>query len=77
MSKSVAALLALTLAGFALVAGVQSSAAGGKTNGIKQGAERWQIMQDQQPKAQKTLAPKGGSTGPTVPPKPTQGNIHR
>ncbi len=43
----------------------------------QQQTERWKIMQDQQPKTQKTVAPKGGSTGPTVPPKPTQGNTHK
>jgi hypothetical protein len=52
ISKSVAALLALTLAGFALVAGVQSSAAGDEINAIadrqKQEVERRQIMEDNQ-----------------------------
>jgi hypothetical protein len=81
MSKGVAALLALTLVGFALGTGVQSSAAGqkdwqyirasgdGGPNRQKQQAERLKILQDQG-------APKG-STGPTAPPKPTQGNTHK
>jgi len=49
--------------------------------------ERWCIMRDEPncaydpDKANKTtkkvVNPKGGSTGPTAPPKPTQGNVHR
>jgi hypothetical protein len=84
MSKSIAAVLALSLL-LPTGIGVRSSAAGqndspcGPTKGAqgcnqKQRMERWRIMNDQQTK---TVAPKGGSTGPTAPPKPTQGNARK
>jgi hypothetical protein len=74
-----AVLAALSLLGASLGTGLQSSAVAGDKTQIapdaqKQRMERWKIMQDTQTKS---VAPKGGSTGPTAPPKPTQGNVHR
>jgi hypothetical protein len=61
-----------------LLIGLQSLATGETPCGIKcQEVERQKIRADEQPKTQKTVAPKGSSTGPTVPPKPTQGNTHK
>jgi len=73
--------LLFAVAACTLVIGLQSFAAADpqvdcSKNTQKCQTERWKIMQDTQTKIQKTLAPKG-STGPTVPPKPTQGNVHR
>ena len=67
--------LLFAVAASTLVVGLQSLASG--ADNIKQQVEREKILRHEQPKTQNTLAPKGGSTGPTVPPKPTQGNVHR
>jgi hypothetical protein len=76
MFKVQAVLVAITLAGVAFGASVQTWAAG-KSNEQriqgdhqKQKAERWKILND------KTVAPKG-STGPTAPPKPSRGGSHK
>jgi hypothetical protein len=73
--------LLFMLATFALLIGLQSLATGENMcphGGVQcQQTERWKLMQDQQPKTQKSVSPLGGSTGPTVPPKPTQGNTHK
>jgi hypothetical protein len=79
MSKKQRQLLFM-LATFALLIGLQSLATADPKkfcDATCQSAERWKIMQDQQPKTQKSVSPLGGSTGPTVPPKPTQGNAHK
>jgi len=74
MLKTVLALSLLLSVGIGVKSSAAGECAGGQGNCQKQRWERWKIMQDQQTKIQKTVAPKGGSTGPTVPPKPTRGN---
>ena len=76
--------LFFTVAASTLLIGLQSFAVAEEiqtqkqSDAQKQQYERWKIMQDTQTKTQKSQAPKlGGSTGPTVPPKPTQGNAHK
>jgi hypothetical protein len=70
--------LLFAVAASTLVIGLQSLASGQTpVDAIKQRVEREKILRDEQPKTQKTVAPIGGSTGPTAPPKPTQGNTHK
>jgi hypothetical protein len=73
--------LFFVLAASTLVIGSQSSPVAGQAEGCtghtqKCQTERWQILNDNQTKALKSQTPKG-TTGPTIPPKPTQGNVHR
>ena len=76
--------LLFAVAAFTLVIGLQSFAAAekicndGKTacGATQQSVIRQQILEDEQPKTQKTVVkPKGGSTGPTAP--PTHGGSHK
>ena len=68
-----------------VVIGLQSFAAAeicppgkGQCGAAQQGAIRRQILEDEQPKTQKSVVkPKGGSTGPTAPTTPTQGRSHK
>jgi hypothetical protein len=73
--------LLFTLAAFTLLIGLQSLATADprKVCGDAQcqEAERQKILRDEQLKTQKTVVPKGSSTGPTVPPKPAQGSTHK
>jgi hypothetical protein len=84
--------LIFTLVAFALLIGLNPLATPENLQCPKGGCqkaqmERWCIMRDEPNcaydpyKANKTtkkvVNPKGGSTGPTVPPKPTQGNTHK
>ena len=72
--------LLFTLAASTLVIGLQSLASGQTQVGsdaTKQQTERRKIMEDRQTKTEQSVSPKGGSTGPTAPPKPTQGNTHK
>jgi hypothetical protein len=83
MLKTAAAALALSQA-LSVGIGVRSSPAGDKVNyggcGVadcqKERIDRRRIMEDNQ-KTQKSVAKPGGSTGLTVPPKPTQGNKNK
>jgi hypothetical protein len=71
------------MAAFTLVMALQSFAAAeicapgkGQCGAAQQSAIRRQILEDEQPKTQKSVVkPKGGSTGPTAPPK--QGGSHK
>jgi hypothetical protein len=76
MSKKQRQLLFM-LAVFALLIGLQSLATAKCSDAVCQQVERQKILRDEQPKTQKIVAPIGGSTGPTNPPKPTQGNTHK
>ncbi len=72
--------LLFTLTAFTVVIGLPSFAAADPKKFCDQKCQEWErqkILADEQPKTQKTVAPKGGSTGPTVPLKPTQGNTHK
>jgi len=70
--------LLFAVAASTLVIGLQSLASGQtQVDAIKQRVEREKILRDEQPKTQKTVAQIGDSTGPTAPPRPTQGNTHK
>jgi hypothetical protein len=72
--------LLFVVTAFALGIGLQSFAAADPKKFCDATCQQWErqkIRADEQPKTQKSVSPLGGSTGPTVPPKPTQGNIHR
>jgi hypothetical protein len=85
MSKSLAAVLATCTAAFALAAGGMSlnSSARAAEPIIKVNPDVRAGKADQKSRAQdqwdKYMSGRKvqGSTGPTVPPKPTQGNVHR